>query len=217
MCRPGESGAPLCRVEHTLVPRPDPTGQQSRADAGFDRGGFAPTDRHACRSVAERTREAVRDHPFLYDALRAGVVNHTAAARFLDVDTDPDPAVEAVAAALRRYAADLDYHPPEGDARVSMESGFGTTARRPDTRTDAGDDSNALLAVGDTALVAGEGSLTAVLATGDVGPETLRTVLGRCVAADTEVEAAGVAGDGLLLAVSRRDGPDALRRVEDAV
>ncbi len=168
-------------------------------------------------SVAERTREAVRDHPFLYDALRAGVVNHTAAARFLDVDTDPDPDVEAVAAALRRYAADLDYRPPEGDARVTMESGLGTAARRANTGADAENDSDTLLAVGDTGLVAGEGSLTAVLATGDVGPGTLHAVLGRCVAADIDVEAAGVAGDSLLLAVSRRDGPDALRRVEDAV
>lgn len=168
-------------------------------------------------TVAERTRAAVRDHPFLYDALRAGVVNYTAAARFLDIDTDSGPDVDAVAAALRRYATDLDYCPPEGDARVTVESGLGTAAHRANTGAGAGGDSDVLLAVGDTALVADEGSLTVVLATGDVGPETLRAVLGRCVAADIDIEAAGVAGNGLLVAVSRRDGPDALQRVESAV
>jgi len=169
-------------------------------------------------TVAERTREAVRNHPLLYDALRAGVVNHTAAARFLDVGVDAGGAgstgadTEAVAAALRRYAADLDYRPPEGDARVTMESGFGTASRGAGTDTESG-----LLAVGDTALVPGEGSLTGVLATGEVSPGTLRAVLGRCVAASIEVEAAGVAGDALVVVVPRRDGPDTLRRVEAAV
>lgn len=163
-------------------------------------------------SVAERTRTAVRDHPFLYDALRAGVVNYTAAARFLDVDKRAD--AEAVAAALRRYASELEYRPPEGDARVTMESGFGVAAHGAGTGANAGD---ALLAVGDTSLVADEGSLSVVLATGDVGPETLRAVLGRCVAAGIDVDATGVAGNGLLVAVSRRDGPDTLQRVEDAV
>jgi hypothetical protein len=55
-------------------------------------------------NVAERTREAVRRRPFLHDALAAGVVNYAAAAEFLDVDRGDD----AVTAALRRYADDLD-------------------------------------------------------------------------------------------------------------
>src|SRR6056297_2372029 len=54
-------------------------------------------------SVAAATREAVRDRPALYDALRAGVVNYTAAADALDVDGDR----EAIATALRRFAAEL--------------------------------------------------------------------------------------------------------------
>jgi len=49
-------------------------------------------------SVAERTRAAVREEPFLHDALRAGVVNYRAAARYLDVG-DED-AVRAVEGAL---------------------------------------------------------------------------------------------------------------------
>jgi len=35
------------------------------------------------KSLAARTRDAVRDEPFLFDALRAGVLNYSAAARYL--------------------------------------------------------------------------------------------------------------------------------------
>ena len=48
-------------------------------------------------TVAERTRAAVRAEPFVYEALRAGVLNYTAAARYLDVGDE-----SAVSAALRR-------------------------------------------------------------------------------------------------------------------
>lgn len=150
-------------------------------------------------SLAERTREAVRADPFLYDALRAGVVNYTAAARYLDVGEE-----DAVAAALRRYATDL---PPAedraGSARVTMESGLG-----------AGDPAEALLSVGTLALAPGAGSMTGILATGDVGPAGLRRVLGRCETADIDPLATGVGGETLVVIVERRDGPDALRLVE---
>ncbi|MFC7137407.1 hypothetical protein ACFQRB_15140 [Halobaculum litoreum] len=73
-------------------------------------------------TVAEETRAAVRERPFLYDALRAGVVNYAAAAATLDIDADPD----AVATALRRHAAEIDARPPAtGDARVTMERRVG--------------------------------------------------------------------------------------------
>ena len=72
-------------------------------------------------TVAAEAREAVRERPFLETALRAGVVNYTAAARFLEVGDE-----EAVAAALRRYAGELDdYRPPDRRASVSMRSGVG--------------------------------------------------------------------------------------------
>lgn len=158
-------------------------------------------------SLAERTREAVRANPFLYDALRAGVVNYTAAARFLDLGVDDR---EAVVAALRRYAEDLpDYEDTGRDARVSMESGVGVAA-------DAGSD-EALLTVGETMIVSGGGSSTAIIATGDVGPRALGHVLGHLAAEEIEVEAAGTAGESLIVVVSRRAGPDALRAVEAAV
>ncbi|WP_435197230.1 DUF7523 family protein [Natronomonas sp. EA1] len=155
-------------------------------------------------TVASDTRQAVRAHPFLYDALRAGVVNYTAAARFLDVGEE-----EAVAAALRRYAADLtSYESPETDARVNMQSGLGPTD----------DPEEALLRVSDIALAPGAGDLTAITATGDgVDPHALGHALGCLHAAGVAVGAAGAVDGVLLVVVTRRDGVDALRVVEDAL
>jgi len=154
-------------------------------------------------SLAAATREAVRERPFLYDALAAGVVNYTAAARTLDVDGDTD----AVATALRRFADELADGPThESEARVSMQSGLGRIG-----------DGDALLVVGETRLAGGAGSLTGIVASGDVEPAALGDVLGRLRAADIAVEAAGIGDETLVVAVERRDGPDALRVVEGAV
>lgn len=155
-------------------------------------------------TLAERTRDALRDHPFLATALRAGVVNYAAAARFLGLDDDAD--VEAAATTLRRYADDRDEYATESrEVRVTMESGLGRV------------DGDGLLVVNGVGFEPGEGSLTGVLATGEVDAAALGVVLGRLATEETPVEAAGVAGDGLLVVVGRRDGPDALRAVEAAL
>jgi hypothetical protein len=160
-------------------------------------------------SLAERTREAARANPFLYEALRAGVCNYTAAARYLDLGADDQ---EAVVAALRRYAADLPEYEPSGrEARVSMESGL----ERVDG--DEGRAVDALLAVGDTAFVADSGSLTGLLVTGVVDATTLGHLLGALGADDIAVEAAGVTDATALVVVSRRAGADAVRVVERAL
>jgi hypothetical protein len=135
-----------------------------------------------------------------------GVCNYTAAARFLDVGEE-----EAVAAALRRYAADLPPYAvpvPEGRIRVNMQSGLGPTH----------DPEEALLRISDTLLAPHGGDLTAVTATGDgVEPLTLAYAISRLDAEGVAVGAAGVT-DGVLIAlVNRRDGPDALRYMEDAL
>jgi hypothetical protein len=157
----------------------------------------------AAMTLAADTRQAVRRHPFLFDALRAGVLNYSAAARFLDVDGEAD----ALVAALRRYAEDLpDYDSPKPGVAVSMRRGLGT-----------GDPDGALLVVGETALAPDAGSLTGLLATGDVDATALRAVLGRLGTEGIDVEAAAVSGDTLVVAVGGRDGPDALRAVEDAL
>ena len=143
-------------------------------------------------SLAEATRDAVRARPFLLAALRAGVVNYAAAARYLDVGDE-----DAVVAALRRFAEDLGpYEPPAADARVTMQRGLGD-----------GDPAEALLVVGETALVAA----------GDVGPAALRRALGRLDAHDLPVRAAAVDADSLVVVLESRDGPRALREVEAAV
>lgn len=167
-------------------------------------------------TVAQRTREAARARPFLHTALRAGVVNYTAAARFLDVGDE-----EAVAAALRRYAEDLPAPETGGDrqARVDMQSGLGRA-----------EPSEALLVVGGVAFGPDAGSLTAVLAAGEVAPTVLGDVLARMRVERVNVYAAGAAtpagdrdedgagNDGhLAVVVGRRDGPDVLRLVEDAL
>ncbi|PSQ55313.1 hypothetical protein BRD22_09550 [Halobacteriales archaeon SW_8_68_21] len=112
-------------------------------------------------SLAAETREAVRARPFLRDALRAGVVNHSAAATWLaerdGLDGDPD----AIAAALRRFREDLPgYETEERDASVSMRSGVavvesGDTELGETGGSEAEPDAH-LLHVGEAAGVAGE-------------------------------------------------------------
>ena len=152
-------------------------------------------------TLAAATRDAVDDHPFLRRALRAGVVNHAAAARFLGVDGDQ----EAVSAAVRRYGEDLaDYDTDDRDAPVSMKSGVGPAEE-------------GLLSVSGQAYAPGEGSLTALVATGDVDTRALAAALERLHAADIEPDAAGVSDDSLVVVVERRDGANALRIVENAL
>jgi hypothetical protein len=158
-------------------------------------------------TVAADTREAVRKRPFLETALRAGVVNYTAAARFLDVGE-----TEAVAAALRRYAEELDdYEEPDRRASVSMKSGVGPVDA--DGETDA----DGLLQVGGTAFAADGGDYTAVVADGDVDAGALVDVLGRLRTADVAAEAAAAAEGTLAVVVGRRAGANAVRAVEDAL
>jgi hypothetical protein len=166
-------------------------------------------------SLSEDTREAVRRRPFLLVALRAGVVNYTAAARSLADEVGGDP--DSIATALRRFAESLpDYETDARSARVSMRSGLGVVARD-DAETADAETADALLVVGDTALAPGEGSLTGVVAAGEVDADALAHVLGRLRGEGVEVETAAFAGDSLVVAVDRRDGPDAVRVVEDAV
>lgn len=159
-------------------------------------------------SLAARTREAARRHPWLVDALAAGVVNYTGAARFLDVDGDTD----AVATALRRYADDLSATATTTeDVTVSMQSGVARTA------DGDGTEATPVLAVGGESFDADGGSLTAVVARGTVDPTDLRTVLGRLAVAEVPVEAAATSDRAVTVVVGRRHGADALRVVEDSL
>lgn len=144
-------------------------------------------------SVAERTRQAVRDRPFLQTALSAGVVNYSAAARWLPVEGDE----ESIATALRRYAAELDA-PDREDRPVSV---------RLDRRLEQ------VEGLSDTEADERDGA--AIVVSGDVGASALERVLGRLRTADIDVEAARVTSEALTVVVPRRAGADALRIAED--
>lgn len=154
-------------------------------------------------SLAANTRRAAADHPFLLAALRAGVLNYTAAARFLAIDGE----IDAVATALRRYAEELpDYETTEREARVTMQSGVGPVD----------DPADALLVVGGTAIGAGS-DRTAILAAGEVDAAALATVLETLSIEEIEVTAAGVGEETLVVVVDRLEGANALRAIEDAL
>jgi len=131
-------------------------------------------------SLAADTREAVRDRPFLLDALRAGVVNYAAAAAWLTSTAGLNGDEEAIAAALRRFRDDLPaYATAEHSASVSMRSGVGVVDGPSALREDA----DVLLRVG-TVAVTDEGDDTALLLTGDVGARTLAAALDALVAVE---------------------------------
>lgn len=153
-------------------------------------------------SLAAETRRAARSSPFLLESMRAGVVNYAAAARYLAVSKDTD----AVAAALRRFAASLPDR-PSGDrsVRVTMHTGLEPTTTEP------------LLHVGHHGFGGDDGDLTGVLGTGEVDPVALRHAIGVLGTHDVDPIAAGVAGASLLLVVDRSDGPTTVRLLEGAL
>ncbi|MDF9746703.1 DUF7523 family protein [Natrinema salsiterrestre] len=158
-------------------------------------------------SLAAETRRAVERHPFLLTALRADIVNYSAAARFLEVDGEPD----AIATALRRYADEVpNYETDARDVRVRMESGIG-----PLEGTDG--ETDALVTVGGAAFGPCSGDQTAIVATGDVDTDALAGVLARLSTEAISAEAAGVTDGTMVLVVDRLEGANALRAVEDAL
>ncbi len=162
-------------------------------------------------SLAAETRRAVDRHPFLRTALRAGVVNYTAAARYLEIDGEPD----AVATALRRYADELPaYETASRDARVRMESGIGPLEGEGEGTSTDGD---ALLTVGGAALGPCGGDRTAIVATGDVDTPALADALARLSTDGISADAAAVADGTMVIVVERREGANALRAVEGAL
>ena len=172
-------------------------------------------------SLAADTREAVRARPFLHAALRAGVVNYTAAAEWLADDAALDGDAGAVATALRRFREELPaYDTDDRSVRVTMHGGVGVAdvdTREGESGDDTADrdDVPALTVAGATLVPGGDG--TAILATGDVDAAALATVLTRLSTAGIDSRAAGVAGGSLLVVVARRDGARAVRTVEAAL
>ncbi|KTG10094.1 hypothetical protein AUR64_10890 [Haloprofundus marisrubri] len=159
-------------------------------------------------SLAADARAAARERPFLLTALRAGVVNYTAAASHLDIDGETD----AIATALRRYAEELPSLEVESrEVCVTMNSGVGVVDDAAES------DEGALLTLGGQTVVPDVGSQTAILATGEVDADALTAVLGRLRAAEISVDAAATMDGSLLVVVERRDGVAALQVVEAAL
>ncbi|MDY6818273.1 MAG: hypothetical protein SVG88_06385 [Halobacteriales archaeon] len=151
-------------------------------------------------SLAAATRSAAREHPFLIEALRAGIVNYAAAARLLDVDGEQ----EAVATALRRFAEELPDRTTEArTVRVRMRRGI-------DAAT-----AETLLSIEDATHP--DDQRTAIIATGDVDVAGVATALRRLTVADIPVTAVGVVADRAVLIVPTPDGPQALRIVEETL
>ena len=162
-------------------------------------------------SLAAATREAVRNRPVLYDALRAGIVNYTAAADSLAIDGDR----EAIATALRRFAADLN-------ADDATEGRSITVRLHSDIEAV---DVDALLAVDGAGLTPAGTALdgspsidtdgrTALRVTGDVDARLLSAVLDRLRIAEIPVAAAGCTDGAMVVVVDRRNGPTAVQLIE---
>jgi len=158
-------------------------------------------------SLAAETRRAVDRHPFLVAALRAGVVNYTAAGRFLDVDGEP----EAIATALGRYAEELP--PFETNARettVRMQSAVGVVSEDGSAASGGG-----LLTVGGVTFGESDGTQTAIIVTGNVDTTALAAVLKALAVDDIDPDAAAVAdGTMVVVVVDREAGVDTLRTIE---
>ncbi len=162
-------------------------------------------------SLAEATRNAARRRPFLLAALRAGVVNYTAAARFLADEVGVGDDTDAISTALSRFADELPLYETESrDARVTMQSRLGRTDG------DGDGDDESILSVGGMRFAPDSGSLTGVIVTGTPDGSVLAAVLSRLLAEDVEIVAAGVA-ESLVVVVKRRDGANAVRFIEESL
>lgn len=155
-------------------------------------------------SLAERTRDAVQQTPFLHEALRTGVLNYRAAARTLDIDGDED----AIATALRRYADTLSEPIQQSTPVVRVKRGVGIA--------DSSEPSSSpLLQIGETTVI-DQGDQTAVLISGSCSTMDQARVLTRLGIADIETYACGFSSETGIIVVSNADGMRALRLIEQS-
>ncbi len=164
-------------------------------------------------SLAAETRRAVDRYPFLRTGLRAGVVNYTAAARYLDVEGAP----EAIATALRRYAEELPaYETNDRAVTVRMQSGIGVLDGESGDADERVSDRR-LLTVGGVPFGACDGDGTAIVATGAVDASALAVTLQALSINGIEPDVAAVGEETMVVVVDRREGVTALRTVEAAL
>ena len=152
-------------------------------------------------SIAATTREAIQRHPCLLDAMFLGVVNYTAAARFLDVgDT------EAVAAALRRLRENnADSRTEQVEFRIRMERGIGEVTEEDD----------ALFCIGNTRYGKTGGKLTVITANGTLTARRLGTIALRLSYATIEIEALTMNQEALFVLVPSVQAAKSIQCIED--
>lgn len=147
-------------------------------------------------SLASRTRDTVKKYPCIHQALRAGVINYSAAARYLPVSGD----TEAIASALRRYAEELpDPTPKPIDVSITMHTSYpdqlsGLPAETPDTNE--------------------EGSITWLCVSGDITPVLVGSVLLGCKSHEIPVQTVSANDGTALISVPQSAGAAALRCIE---
>lgn len=150
-------------------------------------------------SLASRTRETIQNFPCIHEALRVGVINYSAAARFLPVAGD----TEAIASALRRYENHLSGPANQSrDISISMHSSYpseqaGLTEETPyDTDTE---------------------TVTWLCVSGDISPTVVGSLLLGCKSHDIRVNAVSANEGHAVICVPRSSGTSALRCIESVL
>lgn len=150
-------------------------------------------------SLASRTRDTVKKYPCIHEALRTGVINYSAAARFLPVSGD----TEAIASALRRYAEELpDPTPKPRDISITMHTSY------PDQLTGL---------PAEIPEPSDEGPVTWLCVSGDITPVLVGSVLLGCKIHEIPVLAVTATDGTAVLSVPRSAGAAALRCMENVI
>ncbi len=143
-------------------------------------------------SLASRTRETVKKYPCIHEALRAGVINYSAAARYLPISGD----TEAIASALRRYGEQLDNQTDQYfDLSITMHTSYP-------------------LQLTDLPPTIEKDSVTWLCVSGDITPIVVGSLLLGCKSHEIPVHAVSANERTAVICVPRTSGATALRCIE---
>ena len=157
-------------------------------------------------SVAEKTRNTINSYPFIYRALQADILNHTATASFL-LNTEE---TESVAAAVRRYQSTLPTI-EQREARITVRVLRSITV----TETDTLGTTIPLLSLGQYSIVDSDGDHTALILTGQITYPLFAAILSRLSIANIEPAACSFVENTAYIIVANTEQITALRLVEE--
>lgn len=150
-------------------------------------------------SLASQTRETVKNHPCIHEALRAGVINYSAAARFLPIAGD----TEAIASALRRYEEQLASPTTQSrDVSISMHSSY------PSEQAGFSEENPSDI---DTETV------TWLCVSGNISPAFVGSLLLGCKSHEIPIHAVSANEGTAVICVPRSTGAAALRCIENVL